>query len=604
MRMCAWAWAWTWLYVRVRVSGGVVDSSRMSARWRPRLIGRARGWVDGVEDGPDVDDDNDSQLTGMWTPPPQISRGRVNAVGHTALPAQPPAAHRARVAPAGRGLPAVSVFEFVSACELKFTLCEYVEFAARDRGDVAPLADVGESAPAAAATTTTTTAATPREPSTRTEPAAPAGAKTSADALADGAGAAVGGAAAAVAAYGYEGEGDRGITMRGGGHGRKSSAYMALAALARRAGGWSASTYSGNNTSTAYPYRPATPGSTPPLSADLVEDDSGASASEGEYQEFRGPSGGMGRRRAGKLLTPPATPPRDGEGVVGVVHDGYTDEHEQHQADDEHADDEQHPPRPLFNARKASAQCRRLEGYVSFAAVEGLGEPPSPAPSSASTSTSDEEEDGKGGETEEEGQYWGGAGGALEGGFCGEAVDVARTGLDGGQRGRMMEAEETGRVRRVDVDTPVETRRQDRRRRTMSRRTPPRDGVKRWRRSWTAEQAPRVDCNTAWTGKVDPPTNCGIDESRHAGVFLLPSAAQSFPLVVDDGESKSSRAPLSQTRLPSSIHRPRLPGARALQSTLGAAAVESRVFPLVNICPLGRLVVIVVVIGTPSLLPP
>jgi hypothetical protein len=38
------------------------------------------------------------------------------------------------------------------------------------------------------------------------------------------------------------------------------------------------------------------------------------------------------------------------------------------------------PPLPchpgMFNARKASAHCRQMEGYVSFAAVEGLGEPP------------------------------------------------------------------------------------------------------------------------------------------------------------------------------------------------------------------------------------
>jgi len=35
-----------------------------------------------------------------------------------------------------------------------------------------------------------------------------------------------------------------------------------------------------------------------------------------------------------------------------------------------------HPERPQFNARKASARCRAMEGYVSFASVEGLGEPP------------------------------------------------------------------------------------------------------------------------------------------------------------------------------------------------------------------------------------
>ncbi|KAK7446286.1 hypothetical protein VKT23_014492 [Stygiomarasmius scandens] len=51
-----------------------------------------------------------------------------------------------------------------------------------------------------------------------------------------------------------------------------------------------------------------------------------------------------------------------------------------------------------FNARTASIQCRRMEGYVSFSSVEGLGEPPSSAhPSLASDRGSmfgDEEDDG------------------------------------------------------------------------------------------------------------------------------------------------------------------------------------------------------------------
>jgi len=34
------------------------------------------------------------------------------------------------------------------------------------------------------------------------------------------------------------------------------------------------------------------------------------------------------------------------------------------------------PPQKPFNARKASTQCRAIQGYVSFASVEGLGEPP------------------------------------------------------------------------------------------------------------------------------------------------------------------------------------------------------------------------------------
>ncbi|PPQ81428.1 hypothetical protein CVT25_015933 [Psilocybe cyanescens] len=35
--------------------------------------------------------------------------------------------------------------------------------------------------------------------------------------------------------------------------------------------------------------------------------------------------------------------------------------------------------RPAFNARKASERCRAIEGYVSFASIEGLGEPPGAA---------------------------------------------------------------------------------------------------------------------------------------------------------------------------------------------------------------------------------
>ncbi|KAI5123079.1 hypothetical protein M0805_000513 [Coniferiporia weirii] len=34
------------------------------------------------------------------------------------------------------------------------------------------------------------------------------------------------------------------------------------------------------------------------------------------------------------------------------------------------------PPTPPFNARTALEMCKRMEGYVSFASVEGLGEPP------------------------------------------------------------------------------------------------------------------------------------------------------------------------------------------------------------------------------------
>lgn len=35
-----------------------------------------------------------------------------------------------------------------------------------------------------------------------------------------------------------------------------------------------------------------------------------------------------------------------------------------------------HTTSPSFNARTASARCRQIDGYVSFANVEGLGAPP------------------------------------------------------------------------------------------------------------------------------------------------------------------------------------------------------------------------------------
>ena len=44
-----------------------------------------------------------------------------------------------------------------------------------------------------------------------------------------------------------------------------------------------------------------------------------------------------------------------------------------------HQQPRSNPPSPTtkpFNARKASTQCRAMQGYVSFASVEGLGEPP------------------------------------------------------------------------------------------------------------------------------------------------------------------------------------------------------------------------------------
>ncbi|KAJ7793695.1 hypothetical protein B0H14DRAFT_137788 [Mycena olivaceomarginata] len=165
----------------------------------------------------------------------------------------------------------------------------------------------------------------------------------------------------------------------GEGHGRKSSAYAALAALSGlgvghpnartghvRGGGGSLSQSAPNGASGQV----TTPGSTPPLSAD-VRDESASESDDGGDEDVDGHRRKRrGRGTNGRLLTPPATPPRCSLVVVGdelvcgsggaCVHDG--------------------DPRPAFNARKASAQCRQLEGYVSFAAVEGLGEPPSPGP--------------------------------------------------------------------------------------------------------------------------------------------------------------------------------------------------------------------------------
>ncbi|KAJ7618026.1 hypothetical protein FB45DRAFT_216919 [Roridomyces roridus] len=162
------------------------------------------------------------------------------------------------------------------------------------------------------------------------------------------------------------------------GHTRKSSAYAALAALA-------AQPYSPSHPHQPPPLRragtqpqPLSPGSTPPLSADVRdEDDSeegeGDEGDEEEEEDELEGEGRIGRRRStrsrgGRLLTPPATPPRHSLVVVSGSGSSSEEGHDDAQA------------RPTFNARKASAQCRQLEGYVSFAAVEGLGEPPSPGP--------------------------------------------------------------------------------------------------------------------------------------------------------------------------------------------------------------------------------
>ncbi|KAF7376889.1 hypothetical protein MSAN_00106600 [Mycena sanguinolenta] len=168
------------------------------------------------------------------------------------------------------------------------------------------------------------------------------------------------------------------------GHARKSSAYAALSALSGlgvghpagerrvRGGSFSNNTAQGANPQGAN--GPPTPGSTPPLSADVRDESLSPSESE-DADDYEDGSENRRRRRRrganGKLLTPPATPPRCSLVVVAGSECACVGEVL-------HAHEGE--ARPTFNARKASAQCRQLEGYVSFAAVEGLGEPPSPGP--------------------------------------------------------------------------------------------------------------------------------------------------------------------------------------------------------------------------------
>ena len=59
---------------------------------------------------------------------------------------------------------------------------------------------------------------------------------------------------------------------------------------------------------------------------------------------------------------------------------------------------------PQFNARKASARCRAIEGYVSFASVEGLGEP---------AEVDDEEDEEEGGRGRSRGRGSANAGGGV-----------------------------------------------------------------------------------------------------------------------------------------------------------------------------------------------
>ncbi|KAJ7071972.1 hypothetical protein C8F01DRAFT_1102021 [Mycena amicta] len=186
---------------------------------------------------------------------------------------------------------------------------------------------------------------------------------------------------------------------------RDSSAYAALAALNAAAGPSGHTGYGGAHP--AYPglghghpnanagyihARPqletlyqetSTPGSTPPLTGD-VRDES-ASEEDGESEDAEDTNNGEKPRRVrnGKLLTPPATPPRHSLVVASANVDLANDLPHAHTDLSEytHHTHDEFCSRPTFNARKASAQCRQLEGYVSFAAVEGLGEPPSPGPS-------------------------------------------------------------------------------------------------------------------------------------------------------------------------------------------------------------------------------
>ncbi|KAF8898082.1 hypothetical protein CPB85DRAFT_191633 [Mucidula mucida] len=74
------------------------------------------------------------------------------------------------------------------------------------------------------------------------------------------------------------------------------------------------------------------------------------------------------------LLTPPPTPPRD-QPSPSASSDSSSSS-----SADELPMTPSLPPTPSrkFNARTASLQCRLIDGYVSFAAIEGLGAPPDP----------------------------------------------------------------------------------------------------------------------------------------------------------------------------------------------------------------------------------
>jgi hypothetical protein len=78
-----------------------------------------------------------------------------------------------------------------------------------------------------------------------------------------------------------------------------------------------------------------------------------------------------------RLLTPPPTPP--------LLSSPYVHSHKRREIDAGSVERldlgitsaaTATPAANTFNARKASETCRRMQGYVSFAAIEGLGMPP------------------------------------------------------------------------------------------------------------------------------------------------------------------------------------------------------------------------------------
>ncbi|KAJ7034054.1 hypothetical protein C8F04DRAFT_601358 [Mycena alexandri] len=192
------------------------------------------------------------------------------------------------------------------------------------------------------------------------------------------------------------------------GHARKSSAYAALAALSGLAHAAHPSSSAARTTAAPGASGNATPGSTPPLSADVRDDYAGGastSESEDDHASYEGSRERERRSANGRLLTPPATPPRHSLIVVAGVDNAAALAHSEDSSPREgivgletlphHVHGVDGEGRPAFNARKASAQCRQLEGYVSFAAVEGLGEPPSPGPGGELEGEDDDDSPGK-----------------------------------------------------------------------------------------------------------------------------------------------------------------------------------------------------------------